>query len=323
MSSSDPGRASALAEAVGERWPRITIVTPSYNQGQYLEETIRSVILQGYPNLEYIVMDGGSTDESVDVIRQYDASIAHWVSEKDRGQAHAINKGFALATGQILGYLNSDDLLTEGTLQRVADAFRDALEQPLLVNFSGTVFGDHMEDVVCAPPIEPRLDDWLSSLDSLFQPSTFWTSVLHRRLGGFKENMQFCFDKEFFLRAIFKVGRFEARPEWVASRFRMHAQAKTSTISEVMWAENRALWTAYGKNDAWSQARLDDALRSEQSAMKARKAIALALHAPHTFESARLLVAAAITSPREAGTRPYLGAWRRVLMRAFDRTRAK
>src|ERR1700738_1526878 len=92
----------------GSRWPRITIVTPSFNQGQFIEETIRSVLLQGYPNLEYIIIDGGSTDNTVEIIKKYEPWIACWVSEKDRGQSDALNKGFARATGQILAWLCSD-----------------------------------------------------------------------------------------------------------------------------------------------------------------------------------------------------------------------
>lgn len=97
-------------------WPRISIVTPSFNQGRYIEETIRSVLLQGYPNLEYIVIDGGSSDNSVGIIKKYEPWLAYWVSEADRGQAHAINKGFQKATGEIFGWLNSDDVYCKGAL---------------------------------------------------------------------------------------------------------------------------------------------------------------------------------------------------------------
>src|SRR5262245_11264512 len=93
----------------GSEWPRISIVTPSYNQGAFLEETLRSVLLQGYPNLEYVVIDGGSRDCSVDVIKKYERWIRYWVSEPDRGQSHAINKGFEKTNGDILAYINSDD----------------------------------------------------------------------------------------------------------------------------------------------------------------------------------------------------------------------
>ncbi|MBZ0305900.1 MAG: glycosyltransferase, partial [Anaerolineae bacterium] len=104
-------------------YPRITVVTPSYNQGQYLEATIRSVLSQNYPNLEYIVIDGGSTDTSTAIIQKYADQLAYWVSEKDRGQTHAINKGFQRGTGEVMGWLNSDDILLPGTLHAVGRAF--------------------------------------------------------------------------------------------------------------------------------------------------------------------------------------------------------
>jgi glycosyltransferase involved in cell wall biosynthesis len=107
----------------GSPWPKISIVTPSFNQGKFLEETIRSVLLQGYPNLEYIIIDGGSTDHSVAVIRKYEPWLTYWTSEKDRGHAHALNKGFARTSGDILAWINSDDLYLPGALRAVGEIF--------------------------------------------------------------------------------------------------------------------------------------------------------------------------------------------------------
>jgi glycosyltransferase involved in cell wall biosynthesis len=107
----------------GSAWPRISVVTPSYNQGEFIEETIRSVLLQGYPNLDYIIIDGGSTDSSVQIIKKYEPWLTFWTTEKDNGQADAINKGLDRATGEIANWLNSDDLLYIGALKRVALAY--------------------------------------------------------------------------------------------------------------------------------------------------------------------------------------------------------
>lgn len=107
----------------GTSWPKISIVTPSYNQGEFVEETIRSILLQGYPNLEYIVVDGGSDDETVEILKKYDPWIDHWESKEDRGVSHAINKGVNRTTGDIVNWVNSDDILLPWALRGVAEGF--------------------------------------------------------------------------------------------------------------------------------------------------------------------------------------------------------
>src|ERR1044071_1227981 len=123
-------------------FPKISVVIPSYNQGQFLEETILSVIDQKYPNLEILVVDGGSKDNSVDIIKKYKQHITWWVSEKDKGQSDAINKGFAKVTGDIATWLCSDDLYTVGTLKRVAEVFSTLPDDVGVVYGSAILFGE-------------------------------------------------------------------------------------------------------------------------------------------------------------------------------------
>ena len=118
-------------------YPKISIVTPSYNQAQFLERTILSVLNQNYPNLEYIIIDGSSTDESIDIIKRYEKYLNYWVSEKDRGQSHALNKGFYKARGDICGWLNADDLFLPDVFVKVIFAFKLSPNKKI-------VFGDYL-----------------------------------------------------------------------------------------------------------------------------------------------------------------------------------
>ena len=134
----------------GKNWPRISIVTPSYNQAEFLEQTIRSVLLQGYPNLEYVVIDGGSQDDSVEIIERYQGFLSGCVSEKDRGQSHAINKGWSMLTGDIIAYLNSDDFYYPGALVNIALAWQHNPEISMLSG--GVAFTNEIGDVLSFPP---------------------------------------------------------------------------------------------------------------------------------------------------------------------------
>lgn len=176
-------------------WPKISIITPSFNQGRYLEETIRSVLLQGYPNLEFFIIDGGSTDESVAIIRKYERWLTGWISERDRGQCDAINKGYALCTGDLFNWICSDDLLAPGALTRVAEAF---LDDPTLDAVAGGCYLQYDSE-----PQKSRTD--ASSVEllqrgpygfAIWQPSCFFRRSLIARRQLVREDMNYCMDRE-------------------------------------------------------------------------------------------------------------------------------
>lgn len=220
-------------EWVADELPRITIVTPSLNQAQFLEETIRSVLLQGYPNLEYIVVDGGSSDGSIETIRKYAKWLAHWESEKDRGQSHAINKGFARATGEILAWLNSDDFLLPGALAAVATAFRTHGE-------AGLVYGGCQKVDEAGHPVATAVaarDFDLGSLllgNFIAQPSAFFRRTTFEKSGPLDEELHMIMDYDLWIR-IASAFPVIALPQ-VLSAFRTHSEQKTFTAS-MRWAD--------------------------------------------------------------------------------------
>lgn len=231
--------------------PRITIVTPSYNQGPFLEETIESVLGQGYPNLEYIVVDGGSTDESSEIIDRYQRHLAWSVSEPDDGQPHAINKGFQRATGDVFAYINSDDLLEPGSLALVGDRFASGTRW-----LSGSVryFGSSLDGKIAQTRQEHRVSDWFGK-NIVPQQGSFWHRELTETLGPFREDLHFVFDYEYWLR--FRI-RGNVAPEIcddVLAAFRMHADAKTSAAPEAFERELASVRTHYRalvpRSDRW------------------------------------------------------------------------
>ncbi|MGP0094512.1 MAG: glycosyltransferase family 2 protein [Xanthobacteraceae bacterium] len=181
----------------GLPWPKISIVTPSYNQGPFIEETIRSVLLQGYPNLEYIIFDGGSKDETVEIIRRYDRWISSWTSKPDRGQVDALNRALPQTTGIVMNWLNSDDLLLPGALVAIAELFSlnpgiDMVSGARLQRSART--GTEVAWV-------PWLDKWplISVGFPLFpQEATFFSRRVWSAIGSFDEGLDYAFDGAFF-----------------------------------------------------------------------------------------------------------------------------
>jgi glycosyltransferase involved in cell wall biosynthesis len=213
------------------QYPRISIITPSYNQGHFIEETIRSIVSQGYPNLEYIIIDGGSTDNTIDVIQQYGSQIAYWVSEPDRGQTHAINKGLAISTGEIWSYLNSDDLLCPGALHTIAEQFQNP--EIDWVGGISKIF-DPQGDRGCIHPQTPiSMKDYFTPWQRAQQYVVPCSNVsfMRRRVldrcGYFDEQYDYSMDIEYYNRAIFQGNiQLHVIPK-VLGRWRWHTESKT------------------------------------------------------------------------------------------------
>jgi glycosyltransferase involved in cell wall biosynthesis len=214
-----------------ERLPRISVVTPSYNHARFLERTVRSVLDQGYPDLELIVVDGGSTDGTVDILKRYGDRL-RWVSERDEGQADAINKGMGMASGEVLAFLNSDDCYEPGALLTVGRHFAEHPETLWLTGFCRII---DEEDREFRKPITAWKNFLLRRYgyrmllvtNPVSQPATFWRRRAMDEAGPFDRRQQFVMDYDFWLR----VGRI--RPPAVLERylaaFRVHASSKTSS----------------------------------------------------------------------------------------------
>lgn len=186
--------------------PRISIVTPSFNQAKYLPETIESILNQRYPNLEYIVIDGGSTDGSVEIIKRYERHLAYWVSEKDSGQSGAINKGLAKCTGDLFNWINSDDLLFPGALQRIGNAFVRHPDAALIIG--GNARSDETGKIIRVSAAPTRLTVTGSAWPSWAgQQSIFVSLNTMRRIGGVREDLHRIMDVELYHRVLSTGGR--------------------------------------------------------------------------------------------------------------------
>src|SRR5215510_10796033 len=178
---------------------KLSIITPSYNQGRFLEETILSVLNQGYEPLEYIVIDGGSTDESVEVIKRYENHLTYWVSERDRGQVHAINKGLERATGEFFGFLNSDDLYLPGTFNAVMKHFAEHPKCEWLCGDT-VMFGEGYETQIIHSVVPKSAAHCLSWAYKAPQPGHFWKTEIVK--AGFEERWNYDFDHDMYVRLL-------------------------------------------------------------------------------------------------------------------------
>lgn len=215
--------------------PLISIITPSFNQARYLEETIISVLSQNYPNLEYIIIDGGSTDGSVEIIKKYESHLKYWVSEKDKGQSHAINKGFNKANGDILAWINSDDYYLPDAFNTIATA---SIKFPnSLWFYAGTYWLSNNNQSYVGGIEDPEIASWyLKCLVS--QPGVFWRRKIWDQVGSLvDENMHFSFDYDLWL----KFAAFQPIPQLITEPiavFRLHEESKTTNYSSSFKTEN-------------------------------------------------------------------------------------
>lgn len=230
--------------------PKISVITPSYNQGAYLEQTIRSVISQNYPNVEFIIIDGGSTDNSVEIIRKYAGQISYWCSEPDEGQSDALAKGFEKATGDILCWIGSDDLYLPGAFQKVADYFS---KHPSVEFLSGgCLFVDAQGELLQtqALPFSRGVAATYDRLryyeqDGVCQPSSFWRREAYLAVGGINRCRHFIMDFDLFAR-LAQRKRFGRIPDFLAC-FRLHEESKSSTIQHVRLKEFEKFVCEHGR----------------------------------------------------------------------------
>ena len=223
--------------------PKISIVTPSYNQAQFVGFTARSVLLQRYPNLEYIVMDGGSTDATRDVLAPCADRFACFVSEKDNGQSDAIRRGFERSSGEIMSYLNSDDMLAPGALHFIARFFAEHPEVDAI--YSHRVAVDDTNKVLWYW-ILPRHSNWyMTRWDLIPQETCFWRRSLYEKCGPIDASFRFAMDYDLFVRFMQK-GKM-VRVNRFLGAFRKHEEAKTSQLLETVGqSEIKQVWSRYG-----------------------------------------------------------------------------
>ncbi len=205
--------------------PRITVVTPSYNQANYLPETIESILNQGYPNLDYIVIDGGSSDGSADIIRRYSSHLTYWVSEKDAGQSHAIMKGFHKGTGELFAWVNSDDILLPGCLQAVADCYLRE-HRPDIIHTNIVYMDSESRVSRCIRTPRQRHFFFFRGVWCGYAPSVFFKSALFEEVGGLCEDYRLSMDLDIWLRMMQRGAQVAHIPRYLGA-FRWHDQAKT------------------------------------------------------------------------------------------------
>lgn len=216
---------------------KISIITPSYNQGQFIEETIDSVLSQNYDNLEYIIIDGGSTDNSLEIIKKYEKHLHYWVSEKDKGQSDAINKGLRLATGEIINWLNSDDYYEANTLKKINNYF--AQEDILVVAGRSNIWKNNaIAWISSGTDVYDSLEKTIGYA-RIDQPETFFRKTAIDKMGLLCPSLHYVMDREWWVRFLLLFGLNGIKKvDDIFVNFRIHSTSKTNSFQESFGKEN-------------------------------------------------------------------------------------
>jgi glycosyltransferase involved in cell wall biosynthesis len=291
--------------------PKLSIITPSFHQAAFLEQTVLSVLQQNYEALEFIIIDGGSTDGSLEVIRKYENQVAFWVSEKDRGQAHALNKGLERATGEIVAYLNSDDLYLPGAFATVVNYFRDHPECEWLCGDT-LMFGEEQEDVLISADVPRSAAHALSWAYRAPQPGMFWKRGLLRE--GFDDRWRYCFDHELYVRLLLAGHKCEHLPVTLAA-YRLHPTSKTVAEGELFDREFDQIAQMYEPRLSGSGRRWCAATRLLRESFAASRGGRRRAAASNLFH-------ALLIHPEGIAARPFWGCFRQLLQSNRENVKA-
>lgn len=223
-------------------YPKISVVVPSFNQGPFIEETILSIVKQNYPKLEIIVVDGGSTDNSLEIIRKYSSQIKYFISEKDNGQGHALNKGFYMASGEICAYLNSDDCYINNIFWEIGDFY---LRNRFSWIYTDVLIGSSIDKSQHFPSQIKSFESFCAE-QTIGQQGVFWQNDLLKK-PWFDESLQYVLDHKFFISLYREFGP-PAYLNKTGSFFRIHKDSKTSKYEEILYQERRQIALEFSKS---------------------------------------------------------------------------
>jgi len=211
-------------------YTKISIITPSFNQDKFIESTIQSVLNQNYPNIEYIIIDGGSSDNTINILKKYNNQLHYWVSEPDNGQSHAINKGFAIASGEIIAWINSDDIYFPGTFKKVNEIFNNTPKMDVLYS-NGTWINESGEIIHHRKNLPFHYKTWFYGMADPFQPEVFYRYGVLKKAGYVDESFNMMMDREWWIRMANNNCRFLYIDDEFAG-LRKYEQTKTAKFQK-------------------------------------------------------------------------------------------